>query len=52
MLAHRGIVADGDDAPVLDRQRLRDREAVVNGNDLAADKNDVGSFGCPRGSRN
>ena len=36
-----GVAADGDDALVADRQRLRDREAVVDGDDLAVDENGV-----------
>jgi hypothetical protein len=34
--------ADGDDAIASDGDRLRDREAVVDGDDLTVGENDVG----------
>ena len=45
-----GTGADRDDAPAADRQRLGDREAVVDRHDLAVDENGV-SVLRPRGQR-
>ncbi len=38
------IGADRDDALAADRQRLRDGKAVVDGDDLAVDENEIGAL--------
>ena len=43
--AHVGVRADGDDAAVVDRERLGDREAGVDGQDLAVGQSESAA-GC------
>src|SRR5256885_6206259 len=54
-LEHVRVLADGDDALSLDRDRLRDREAIVDGDDLAVEEDDVlrggGEMACKRGAK-
>ena len=43
--AHRRVVADRDEAPVLDRDRLRDAPVLVDRDDMPAAQHEVGGLG-------
>jgi len=45
VLQHVGVLADGEDALAADRDALGEAEALVDGDDLAVEKDGVGALG-------